>query len=332
MKKFYSTLAIAALALAGVGVVAQEKAGEEPAELVRVSSKPLSEILFFPEYSAPAKVVSLNDSLISAQINAQITSINKRVGDEVKQGEVLVALDCDDARLGKSSAQTRLDLARKEVNRLSKLKKASAVTEQSLNIAETDLKQAGIAFEQAQLQVDRCEVTAPFNGVVTERLAAQGELAAPGTPLLKLMDLSAIEIVAQIPVAAGPVLEQATDITFDWSGKQYKADIRNLSAVISTSNRNREVRLIFSDDAASIGAAGRLRWQSNIPHVPADMLMQRDGETGLFVVDDDKARFVSISNARAGHPAIIHLPDDTPVIIDGRFGLNDGESIENQDL
>ncbi|MCB1755821.1 MAG: efflux RND transporter periplasmic adaptor subunit [Gammaproteobacteria bacterium] len=332
MNTFSRTLASACLFLASLNAFAQDNAAGEQPEILQVSSKPLAEILFFPGYSAPADVVSLNDSLISAQLNAQILSIDKRVGDQVKQGERLVALDCDDATLGSSSAQTRLDLARREVNRLSKLKKASAVTEQNLNIAETDLKQATIAYKQAQLQVERCDINAPFDGVITERLASQGELASPGTPLLRMQDLSSVEIIAQIPGAATAALEQAADITFAWSGKHYSATIRSLSPVINPSNRNREVRLLFNGEAASIGAAGRLRWQSKTAHVPADMLLQRNDATGLFIVDGNKASFIPIAGAQAGHPAVVDLPGDTQVITDGRFGLNDGDTIENRGL
>ena len=54
--------------------------------------------------------------------------------------------------------------------------------------AKQNHTQAQVAWKQANLQVRRCTVLAPFTGVITKRLASEGELATPGTPLLQLLD------------------------------------------------------------------------------------------------------------------------------------------------
>ncbi len=301
-------------------------------ERARVSSKALGEMTFYPAFSAPAKVISLNDSKISALINAQINSIAVRVGDTVKKGDTLVSLDCSDSRLARSAALSRRELAQKEFNRLSKLRKASAVTEQSLNAAETDLSQARITFRQAELQVSRCNVVAPFNGVVTDRFASEGELAATGTPLLSLTDTDAVEIIAQIPPADSSTLRNAGKTFYEWNNRKYPVSVRSLSPVINQLNRNREIRLQFNNQKALSGSAGRIQWQSKVAHLPADLLLERDGKTGVFIVDDNTARFIEIPTARAGQPAAVDLPDNTPVITDGRFGLQDGDLLDVKEL
>lgn len=308
-------------------------AGSQPEqEVALINTKTLAEVVFFPNYSAPAKVESLNNSQISARISALIMSISPRIGDVINKGQLLVSLDCTDATYNQSSAQSRLQLARKEVNRLSKLKKASAVAEQSLNVAETDLTQANIAYKQAAVQVDRCNIKAPFNGIVTARQASVGELASPGTPLLSILDIENLELVADINPDDVNSLKNAASSTFEWQGKNYPVMIRRIPALINATNRNHQVRMIFSGQNALSGAAGRLRWSSDTAHVPADMLTERDGNIGLFVSEDNKARFISITNARPGHPIAVDLPENTLIITDGRFGLTDGDLIENQGL
>ncbi len=61
---------------------------------VTVSIKPLSQLLSYPEYNAPAQVHSLNTSRVSAQVSTRIDKINVRVGDQVDAGQLLVELDC----------------------------------------------------------------------------------------------------------------------------------------------------------------------------------------------------------------------------------------------
>lgn len=308
----------------------QETAVDASPELALINTKTLKEIVFYPSYSAPAKVESLNNSQISSRISALISSISPRVGDVVNKGQLLVTLDCTDGSFNRSSAQSRLQLARKEVNRLSKLKKASAVAEQSLNVAETDLTQANIAYKQATVQVDRCEISSPFSGIVTARQASVGELASPGTPLLSILDTGNLELVADISPNEVNSLKNAASRIFEWQNKNYPVTIRSIPDLINPTNRNRQARMSFNGRSALSGAAGRLRWSSDTAHVPADMLSERGGKIGLFVSEDNKARFIAINNARPGHPIAVDLPSNTLLITDGRFGLTDGDSLEDQ--
>ncbi len=318
--------------LLGPHTLFAQQSSDDHIEVTRVSSKPLKEILFYPEYSAPAKVVSLNNAQLSAQINAQILAINVRVGDLVGKGETLVILDCQDAEFSMASARARFNLARKELARLRKLKKASAITEQNLSSAETDLNLARISLQQSELQVERCLVKAPISGVVTSRQASEGELASVGTPMLTLVDTENVEVVAQISPSDSKSLVDSDKTVFEWSGNSYPLTLRSLSSVINPQNRNREIRFIFKSIEALTGAAGRVRWTSQLAHLPADMLLERDEKIGIFIRDGEKARFVAINGAKAGHAATVDLPDDTYVIIDGRFALNDGDLVENQGI
>ncbi len=310
-------------------VIAQSNISED-AKPVRVSSTPLSELVFYPEFSASAKVISLNSSQISARINAQIESIDILVGDRVQRGQKLVTLDCEDARLTQASTLAHLQLAKKEISRLQKLKAASAVTEQKVNNAQTEVSLARIAYKQATLQVARCIVTAPFTGTVVSKQASEGELASQGTPLLMLLDLDRLEVIAEVHTTDSQLLADANDFRFSVADKSYPLSIRHFSKVIDPITRKRELRLVFLNHKALIGTAGRLIWNSNSIHIPADFLIERDGQIGLFILASDHARFVVIPDAIIGHPAKISLDDNTQIVVDGRYGLRDGDRIERR--
>jgi RND family efflux transporter MFP subunit len=309
---------------------AEEPETITPLQAVSVSSKALEDLTYFPRYSAPAKVISLNNSRISALINAPISAIKVQVGDQVKAGQTLVSLDCSDMKLSHSATLSRLKLARKEYSRLRKLKKT--VTEQRTNAAETNLALAQNAFNTTKLHVSRCKVLAPFNGVVTSKHASLGELAAPGTPLITIIDTDHIEVSAQVSQIDSVSLSQAKKTLFTWAGLSFAVKTRSQVAVIMPHNRNREVRLIFVNKTPLPGAAGSINWHDNDAHINADMLSERDGQLGIFVLEGNKARFTALPHALPGHPVKIDLPSQTRIIIDGRFGLIDGTSVKNQEL
>jgi RND family efflux transporter MFP subunit len=301
---------------------------EEENPPVPITVKPLSSLQIDPVYSAPATVISLNHSQLSAQISARIESIDVLVGERVQPGDTLVQLDCSDGVLAEQNAKARQKLAYKELKRAKSLRRSNSIPEQEFNRAETELTQALIAIEQASLKVQRCKITAPFAGVVTHRQASEGELAIPGTALLRLLDNQRLEISAQAPVEQTNTIATAKTLTFKTGIKQYPLKLRAISPHINSKARNQEVRLVFTDKKVLPGAAGRLLWKTGVPHIPADILVQRDKQTGVFILQKDSAHFVALAEAQMGHPAPAgSLPNDAQIIIDGRFGLTENDSV-----
>lgn len=309
------------LLAAGAGFSAEETAP------VTVTVKSFEALRVYPEHSAPATVISLNHSQLSARISAGINRIEVQVGDKVDKGDTLLRLDCGDGRLAEQSAGARLQLAEKELRRAKSLRRSNSIAEQGFNQAQTELTQARVGMDQARLQVKRCTVTAPFTGIISARQASEGELAVPGTPLLRLLDTRRLEVSAQAPVDQAAGIASAKKLWFRDDFAQYPLELRVVTPVINTSARNQEVRLTFHGKNALPGSAGRLLWQSARPHLPPDLLVQRDGQTGVLIFKQDTVSFVALAGAQIGHPAPAELPADAQVIVDGRFGLVDGDAV-----
>ena len=297
--------------------------------VIPVTSRPLAELRHYPVRSAPATVESLNRSRLSAQLNAAILRIPVRVGEVVRKGALLVELDCRDAQLALEQAQARLKLAQQQLERSRALRKSQNVSEEILNQRQTDFELAQLAVRQQQLQVSRCRVTAPFDGVVVARHAAEGELAAPGTPLLSLLDTVRVEVVA--PVLPDQVADarQAGQCWFEAQGRRYDLVLRAVVADINTRTRNRELRFRFKKDKALPGTPGRLKWQAARPVLAAEYLVRRGDSLGVFVLEAGRARFVKLARAREGRAAVIDLPGQTRIIVDGRFSLHDGDAVRD---
>ncbi len=294
----------------------------------KVTVAPLASFLVFPSDSAPATVTSLNTAKISARISALIKSISVQPGDRVKKGATLVNLDCNDNRLLHESALARLSLAKKDAKRARSLRKSSNIAEQTYNQAINEEIQAGIHEKQMALQVRRCKVAAPFGGVVTARIAAEGELATPGTPLLTIMDTEALEISVQLPSEKVAQVSTLPDLSFTYHGKAFPVSLQRTISVINPASGNQELRLTFTGDKALPGSSGRLTWKLTTPHIPSELLSQRDNKVGIFLARDGKAVFHPLDNAQIGHPAPSDLPPATHVILEGRYGLHNGDPIE----
>ncbi|MEZ5583797.1 MAG: HlyD family efflux transporter periplasmic adaptor subunit [Candidatus Competibacteraceae bacterium] len=109
--------------------------------------------------------------------------------------------------------------------------------ETGVQAAEADRDVAQAQRAVAARNVEKCRIAAPFAGVVLERQAQVGALAAPGTTLLRLVDLAPPEIEAQVQAAQADGLLQAREPVFDSQGRRYPARLLRLSPVVDLSPR-----------------------------------------------------------------------------------------------
>lgn len=308
-----------------------------------VSAQRISELVFYPQFSAPAEVLSKQDAKLSAQISAQIAKIAVEVGDQIAAGDTLVELDCAiyQAQLNTQSAalgeiDVQLSLASDQYKRAKRLNEAGNLGEEGLQQRATELEalQARRVVQEqqvkvAQISVDRCVVKAPFAGVVIERAAQLGALAAPGSPLLRLVQLADAELSARVPPSQS--LKNGQMLSFEYLSRQYPAQLRVVLPVVDARQRTQELRLTFPEQLPPPGAAGRLVWQATQAHLPAELLVRRQqGEAwklGVMLANGEQAQFYPVSDAIEGQPFATDLPEQTLIVTEGRLIVSDGEAI-----
>ena len=205
------------------------------ADGIPIRIQPLGELLRKSEFSAPATVEPLNAPSLAAEISARIETIPVHIGDQVVKGDVLVELDCRShrsklqaAQAGLQRIEAQLNFADDQLKRAKDLKAKRSISEELLDqrrmellVARADRQNQQELIRQAQLDVERCTVSAPFESVVTERLAQVGGLASPGTPLLNLVQLDDLEVSAELRGSEANGLKQVQTVNFDYAGNRY---------------------------------------------------------------------------------------------------------------
>ncbi len=306
-----------------------------------VRAQPLGELWIPIIQSAPAEVVSLNTSRLSAEITARVTAIPVLVGQEVAADVLLVELDCGDfqlalkrAQAGQRAALARRTLAAQQLTRAEKLARERHVAEEvidqrrsELEAAEADVTARQVDVAEAGRNVDRCALRAPFRAAVVERHAGIGELANSGTPLITVQDLDQVEVSAQVIPSEAAVLARAEDLHLEYLGAQYPLVLQRVSPVVDRITRTHEVRLAFEHRRAPPGASGRFNWRISRSGLPASLLVRRGSDYGIFLLRGDRAAFHPLPDALEGRPVVVDLPANTLIITDGRQQLSDGDPV-----
>lgn len=333
-------LLCAALLAAGASAFAQNGQPAASAGVQQVTYRRFADVAVYPERDAAATAQSLNETRLSAEVSATVIAVPAQVGETVARGAVLIRLDARDfelaaarAQAGLESAQAKLKQAESQLKRARDLQARNFISPEGLLQRETevDVLRAEVKLQRNQLDTARrnlakTTIRAPFRATVKAREADVGELAAPGTPLLTLIDVERIEVAAQVQVKDTASLQAAREIALQAHGTAYPLKLLRVSPAINRESRNVEARLAFAGKPAPAGADGRIVWRDHRPHVPAELLVRREGKLGVFVLNSEQPRFTPLPEAQEGRPAIADLALDTRIVIDGRFSLREGSA------
>ncbi|OSM01549.1 putative RND family efflux transporter MFP subunit [Magnetofaba australis IT-1] len=309
---------------------------------VAVTTQAISELIEPPTYRAPAQAVALRRANLTAQVAGAVAQTLVEVGDAVKQGQPLAQLDDWEIQLQARQAEAavavlraQLQLADQQLARAKQLKakgQASAelldqrVSERRVTAARIDEGLA--ALRSARERLRKMTLRAPFDGVITARMAQAGAWAAPGEPQFELVDPTALELTAELESGRLALLRSGRALRFESGGQTYAVTLRAVTPLQDAATRAQSVRLRFDGAAPVAGASGVLTWEADAPHLPARLLTRRDGTLGVFLQSGEQARFHALPQAEEGRMA--RIPDallNEHVIIRGREALHDGAAI-----
>ncbi len=319
-------------------------------EPLSVTILPLKNLLVSSQSSAPANIISLNHSTISAEITGRALKIKVEIGDIVKKEQKLASLDCRSYSLARKQAKAALKVAKTQFNyskkqliRNQNLMKKGIISREVFEKAEAgqlssiaDIALQKVSIETADLAISRCQIYAPFSGQITKRLVQKGQLVTAGTPLFKLIQSDRLEIQAKLSPSDVKKLKESLSLKFVAGDTKLKATVRSIIQTIDETTRTQEVRLLLPKNTdIATGLSGRLVWSNKEKRLPAEFLIRRNGQLGVMVAEDivediGKGKFIPLANAHEGQPADITLPKDTPIINQNRYRVEDGQPIKVQ--
>lgn len=178
-------------------------------------------------------VRSFETAAIASEVNARITYLPAREGDTFRKGDVLVEFDCRRAIAEHDAAEASMrELKAAYQSQLKLLEYKSTGT--------VAVEQALYQYEKAQaelrvyaVKLESCRILAPFDGVVTEKVAQVHEIAQPNQPLIKILNQSRVELVMMVPSAWLPRISGATfPVTIDETGHIHKVRVLQSTGLI----------------------------------------------------------------------------------------------------
>jgi len=175
---------------------------------------------------------------LRAEVSAMVVKVHKENGEAVRKGDLLVTLDSSVLRDNLSSAEESLraaaqslDGAERQYQRMKSLQAQGMVSMQGLeeseikrNAAQSEHVASKARVAAAKQQLDRTEVRAPFNGVVSARKASAGDTAQIGKELIQVIDPSSMRFEGQVSADQMGVVKVGQRVNFRINGVAQTGD------------------------------------------------------------------------------------------------------------
>jgi len=320
--------------------------GGPPPAVVRVAEVRLAELA--PSISVPGTVISRNDASLSAEVDGQLLWVAE-IGTEIPAGEpvariedALRILQREEFRGIVASLEAREGFLSREADRLARLAADNNAAKNRLDEVETELQSAtsdlAVArsrLRQADLQLERTRVRAPFTGIVTQRMSTPGEHARAGDEVVRLVDPDQLEVVARAPLTS--LRHVAAGSTLAIQGERHGGPgvIRTLVPFGDTQSHMFELRIDVAATDWRVGESVRVAVPSAAPEqvlaVPRDALvLRRDGASVFRITAEGTAeRIEVIPGLGAGELVGVtgRLAPGDRVIIRGAERLREGQPL-----
>jgi RND family efflux transporter MFP subunit len=131
---------------------------------------------------------------LSAEIGAVVQSILVKEGQRFAAGTPLIKLDCGlhDAQRAKSMAE--LAGAKRSLEANQRLAELNAAGLMELDLAKNAVEKSQAELQISETQLSKCEIKAPFAGIVAEQRIREQQYVQPGTPVVDVLDDSGYEL------------------------------------------------------------------------------------------------------------------------------------------
>lgn len=262
---------------------------------------------------------------IEAKVSGRIESLLVAPGKMVKAGELLAQLDAREIQARLEQALAVREQAARDLARARELMEKKITAQSEFDSAQARERVAAGSVREMETLLGYTKMVAPFDGVITRKLADVGDLAAPGKPILEMEDPGALRFEADVPEALiGSVkLGAKLPVRMSAGAATIEGTVAEVAPVADAASRTFLVKLdLPTTKGARSGQFGRV-WvrtgENKSILVPASAVVTRGQMECVFVVVDQHAQL-----------RIVRSGKETDGQVEILAGLNPGERVVSE--
>lgn len=275
---------------------------------------------------------------IYPEVAGIVSEIDFEAGDRLEEGDVILKLNNQKARIAVDIAEARLAEARRKVERYNALLDRNAIAFAQVDTARTELRTAELEVEQAREALADRTIRAPFDGVVGIPQVEVGDRVTDSTAITSLDDRSIILVEFEAPeiyLKRIKVGQPVTATTAGLRGQTFEGRVTEINSRVDP--QSRAVRLRAALDNPGEVLRGGMSFNVKLvldggeyPAIPElALLWARDG-SHVWAVEDGKAKKVAVMVVKRAEGRVLVAGNLAPgqlVVVEGTQRLRPGREL-----
>lgn len=271
---------------------------------------------------------------IEAKVSGRIEALLVAPGQTVKASELIAQLDARELQAKLDQALAMHEQATKDLARARDLMEKKITTQAEFDSVQARERVAVGSVKETETMLGYTRLVAPFDGIVTRKLADVGDLATPGKPIIEMEDPSALRFEADVPEALIGNVKLGAKLPVRVGAAAFDGTVVEMAPVADAASRTFLVKLDLPPaEGTRSGQFGRV-WvatgESQTIRVPAAAIVPRGQMETVFVAEKSHAQLRIVRTGKRTNGEVELLSGINPgesIVIEGAEQLRDGQPI-----
>jgi RND family efflux transporter MFP subunit len=151
------------------------------------------------QYNFTARLEALQSIDLSFEVGGPLREMPIREGESIKAGSIIASLDPTEFQLAVQESEVQLKLAAQDLTRKRKVLAENGIAKSAVEDAQSNYELQKVRLNKAKEQLSDTRIYAPFDAYVSRKYFDSFVNVAPGTPIVKLHDLTKLQVIMNIP-------------------------------------------------------------------------------------------------------------------------------------
>ncbi len=306
-----------------------------PVEVSEILVKDISSFL-----TSTTNIEAEHEATVLAEIDGRIVEIQKEEGNKVKKGDILAKLDDEEKKISLKKAKVKAENEETNYQRSKELYAQKLLSIEAFDEVKYQYELAKSELEEAEYNLSKTKIVAPFCGEVTVRHIKLGQNVKPTDSLFTITNRDLLVAYIYLPERDVLSLEagQEVKISIPWDeATRYSGVIERISPIVDAQTGTVKItvyarnlpKLIKPGSFVSINIVKDIHKDAIL--IPKKSIIKDFQENFVFVVEGDIAKKVKVELGFEdnGYVEILSGLDLSQKVISvGQGGLKDGSKVK----
>ncbi len=337
-------IAVAGSAIAlkkGSGDDAAKKRERPPLEFAQRDVISLQPKRLSVELAVPGSVLAVSQATVRAKLSAEIKRVFVREGDRVAAGQPIAEFDTAQLRAQMAERKAMLESARAQLAMADRTRQANAqlvkqnfISQNAFDTADSahQVQLAAAATAKAQLDITQLSLTdavvrAPITGTISKRHVQPGEKVGFDAPLIAIVDLTQLEVQAQVPISDVTRIRKgmAASVSVEGiDGRRFEGRVERINPSAETGTRTINIYVSLANEESLLRAGMFARVllttspEVEVSALPLSALRAEGGQMFVWLVVNGKLERRAV---------VIGMRDERAQLVEVTSGLAPGEVV-----